>query len=78
MREAVVKRLLFLCRQKQLSPNALARISAVPASALKNILNGVSRNPGVVTLKMLCDGLGITIPEFFDCELFENLEQEMK
>ena len=77
-REAVVDRLLFLCEQKNITPNALARISAVPPSTLKNILNGGSQNPGIVTLKMLCDGLEISIPEFFETPIFRNLEQEIK
>ena len=58
--------------------NALARISAVPASTVKNIVYGVSRNPGIVTLKMLCDGLGITLIEFFDTKEFRESDQEIQ
>ena len=77
-RKAIANRLLELCEQKRLSVNALARISAVPPSTLKNIINGGSKNAGVVTLKKLCDGLGITIDEFFHSDLFAGLEQEIK
>jgi transcriptional regulator with XRE-family HTH domain len=52
--------------------------SAVPPSTIKNILYGKSQNPGIVTIKMLCDGLGISLTEFFDTEEFRNLEQEIK
>lgn len=52
--------------------------SAVAPSTIKNILYGKSRNPGIVTIKMLCDGLGITLIEFFDTPEFGNLEQEIK
>ena len=78
IRTVVAERLLYFCDQKNLSVNALARISAVPPSTLKNIINGVSKNPGIVTLKKLCDGLEISVTEFFDTEEFRNLEQEIK
>ena len=77
-REAVAKRITELCQEKNLTVNGLANISAVPPSTLKNILYGVSKNPGIVTLKMLCDGLEITLNEFFDSDLFKNLEQEIE
>ena len=67
-RKAIANRLLELCEQKRLSVNALARISAVPPSTLKNIINGGSKNAGVVTLKKLCDGLEISLYEFFNTE----------
>ena len=51
---------------------------AVAPSSIKNILYGKSQNPGIVTLKMLCDGFGITLIEFFDTKKFHNLEQEIK
>ncbi len=77
-RKAVSDRLLELCEQKNLSVNALARISAVPPSTLKNIINGGSQNAGVVTLKKLCDGLEISLFDFFDTDTFKTLEQEIK
>ncbi len=58
--------------------NALARSAAVPPSTLKNIVNGVSKNPGIVTIKMLCDGLDISLIEFFDTDEFRDLEQEIR
>ena len=78
MRKAVANRLLELCEEKRLSVNALARISAVPPSTLKNIINGGSKNAGIVTLKKICDGLEISIYDFFDTEVFKTLEQEIK
>ena len=73
-RELVVERILELCSQQNLSINALARTSAVPPSTLKNIINGTSQNPGIVTIKMLCDGLNIDLTEFFNTDGFKNLE----
>ena len=53
-------------------------MSAVAPSSIKNILYGKSQNPGIVTIKMLCDGFGITLVDFFDTEEFRNLEQEIR
>lgn len=61
-----------------MSIHKLAIESGVAPSTIKNILYGKSQNPGIVTLKMLCDGLEITLAEFFDSEIFRNLEQEIK
>lgn len=77
-RKAVANRLLELCEEKRLSVNALARSTAVPPSTLKNIINGGSRNAGIVTLKKLCDGLEISLYDFFNTETFKALEQEIK
>lgn len=77
-RKAVANRLLELCEEKNLSVNALARISAVPPSTLKNIINGRSQNAGIVTLKKLCDGLEISLYDFFNTDPFKTLEQEIK
>lgn len=77
-RKAVADRLLELCGQKNLSVNALARTSAVLPSTLKNIVNGACQNAGIVTIKKLCDGLWISLFDFFDTDTFKTLEQEVK
>lgn len=76
--DVVVNRILFLCKEKDITPNGLSYISGVSQSTIKSILNGESKNPGIVTLKKLCDGLDITISEFFDTTEFKELEQEIK
>ncbi len=76
--ETVKNRILFLCEEKKFTINKLATASGVAPSTVKNILYGKSTNPGIVTLKMLCDGLGISIADFFATEEFKNLEQEIK
>lgn len=58
--------------------NALAGISGVSPSTIYSMLNEKSQNPGVVSLKKLCDGLEISLREFFDNDLFDDLEQEVK
>ena len=75
---AVKNRILSLCEEKGISIYKLAMESAVPASTIKSILYGKSHNPGIVTLKMLCDGLGISLVDFFNTEEFANLEQEIR
>ncbi|WP_040196306.1 helix-turn-helix domain-containing protein [Candidatus Soleaferrea massiliensis] len=77
-REAVAARILQLCDERDLAVNALARLSAVPPSTLKSIIYGASKNPGIVTIKMLCDGLDINLIEFFDCQEIRDLEQEIQ
>ena len=77
-KEAVAKRILELCEERNIAVNALATISGVSPSTIYSMLNEKSQNPGVVSLKKLCDGLEISVREFFNSELFDDLEQEIK
>lgn len=78
-KEAVAKqRILDLCAQRDMAVNRLANLSGVSPSTIYSMLNEKSQNPGVVSLKKICDGLGISLREFFDSDLFDNLEQEIK
>ena len=76
--DAVRDRILQLCEQRQMSIHKLAMVSALPPSSIKNILYGKSWNPKVLTIKMICDGLGITLGEFFSTPEFDALEQEIR
>ena len=76
--EAVAQRIIELCKERNIATNALANISGVSPSAVYSMLNEKSQNPGVVSLKKLCDGLEITLREFFDSPIFDNIEQEIK
>ena len=75
---AIRDRILQLCNEHDISINNLATISALPPSSIKNILYGKSQNPKILTIKMICDGLGITLGEFFTTREFDRLEQEIK
>lgn len=77
-KQAVAQRILELCEERNMAVNALATISGVPPSTIYSMLNEKSKNPGVVSLKKICDGLDISIREFFDSDLFDDLEQEIK
>lgn len=76
--EAIARRIIQLCKERGITPNKLGTISAVPQATIKSILNGESQNPGTVTIKKLCDGLEITLGEFFSTPEFDALEQEIQ
>lgn len=76
--EAVRNRILQLCEARNMSINLLATVCALPPSSIKNILYGKSQNPKLLTVKMICDGLDITLGEFFSTEEFDCLEQEIR
>ncbi len=76
--EVTVKRIRELCKERGITPNGLSYISGVSQSTIKSILNGESVNPGIATIKKLCDGFEITIGEFFSTEEFDSLEQELE
>lgn len=75
--EAVKKRFEQLCYQKDINFCRLASLSGVPYTTVKSIFYNQSKNPGIATIKKLCDGLA-TITEFFNTEEFKNLEQEIQ
>lgn len=76
--EAVKKRFEELCYQKNINFCKLASLSGVPYTTVKSIFYNQSKNPGIATIKKLCDGLDITITEFFNTEYFKSLEQEIR
>ena len=75
---AVRNRILQLCGERNISINKLANICGLPPSSVKNILYGKSQNPKVLTIKMICAGLGITLAQFFATDEFDHLEQEIR
>lgn len=75
---AVRNRILSLCGERGISINKLATLSALPPSSIKNILYGKSQNPKLLTIKIICDGLDMTLGEFFSTPEFDALEQEIK
>lgn len=77
IQEAVVKRIRDLCKERNLTINALSYQAGVSQSTLKSITNGESLNTGIVTIKKICDGLDISVVDFFDTDYFKSLEQEL-
>ncbi len=74
---AVAYRILELCEENNLTVNKLSTLSGVTQSTVNDIVNHKAKNIGIITIKKLCDGFGITISDFFETEHFRNLEQEM-
>ncbi len=75
--DAVAARILDLCEERRITVNKLSNLSGVTQSTVNDIVNHRAKNIGIVTIKKLCDGLEISITDFFDTPLFRELEQEM-
>ena len=78
LKKAVANRIIELCKERLIAPNELGNIAGINPSTIYSILGNKSRSPEVATIKKLCDGLGITLGEFFSTKEFDNLEQEIK
>lgn len=76
--EAVKERILELCAQRNITINKLSTISGVTQSTINNIVSGRNNSTTIATIKKLCDGLDISILEFFSSDVFNDLEQEIK
>ncbi len=78
VKEAVVARFVQLCKQRGVKPNALATRSGVTPSTVYSMLNANRRDISIVTIKKLCDGLGVSLGAFFAAPEFDALEQELR
>ena len=76
--EAVRRRILELCAERNITVNKLSILCGITQSTLNNIVNGRNNSATVSTVKKICDGLDMPIIEFFRSEVFENLEQEIR
>ena len=72
--EAVGKRILEYCKVRNITPNKLCTMSGIIQSTVNSIFSGRSQNPKLATIQFICEGLGITLKEFFDSPLFDNIE----
>ncbi|WP_242987397.1 helix-turn-helix domain-containing protein [Anaerobacterium chartisolvens] len=72
--ECCAKRILYLCKERNITVNRLAGISGLTQSTVDSIINGKSKNPGIITLKKICQGLNISLSEFFNDPSFEDSE----
>ncbi len=78
VKDVVVKRFIGLCKERNIKINELANISGVTPSTAYSMLNEDRRDISIVTIKKFCDGLEITLGEFFSTPEFDSLEQEIK
>lgn len=74
--EATSLRIAELCHKKNLSGYMVSYQAGMPASTYKSIVNGKSKNPGIVNINKIAEGLGITIREFYDSDIFDNLDPD--
>lgn len=77
-KQAVAARIIELCKERNIAVNALANSAGISASTIYSILNTKSMNPGIVTIKQICDGMDISLRQFFDSPIFDELEQEIQ
>lgn len=78
VKDAVADRIRQICTERNIRPNELANISAVTASTVYSLLDNRRRDASIITIKRLCDGLDITLGEFFSTPEFDTLEQEIQ
>lgn len=78
IKDAVVVRIQNICRERHIRYNELATRAGVTPSTVYSMMDASRRDLSIITLKKLCDGLDMTISEFFDDDLFRNMEQEMQ
>lgn len=74
MYETISKRILKLCEDNKISPNKLGTLSGLDPSTITSIFYGKSKNTGIATIKAICDGLDITLFDFFNDEIFKTTD----
>lgn len=77
-KDAVGLRVQVLCAKYEITVNELARKCGVAPSTIYSMMNEKSKNPGVVSIQKICDGLDISVRDFFNDSLFENLDPIIK
>lgn len=73
--EAIKFRILYYCNINKITVNKLGTICGITPSTIRNIIGGRNKSMTILTIKEICDGLGITISEFFDDQVFNDLEE---
>ena len=71
-KQAVAKRILQICNNKEMSINSLSNVCGISPSTIYSMINSKSQNPGIVTIKKICDGFQITLGEFFNTKEFNE------
>lgn len=78
VKDAVANRFTEICAERNIRINELANISGVTPSTAYSMLDKNRRDVSIITIKKFCDGLDMTLGEFFSTSEFDNLEQEIK
>lgn len=74
--DAVKEKIIKICKEKDLSINAFSNLCCITQSTVDNIVNGDSKNPKLLTIVRICDGLGIKMSDFFNDEIFDEIDRE--
>jgi DNA-binding Xre family transcriptional regulator len=78
VKDSVANRFMEICKARNIKPNELATLAGVTPSTVYSMLDTRRRDISIVTIKKLCDGLGITLGDFFGAPVFDSLEQEIR
>lgn len=76
LQEAIKLRILKLCKQRKITINKLATLSGMPQSTVNSLVDGTSQNPKMLTIVRICLGLDMELKEFFDDDVFKDLDDE--
>ena len=76
LNEAIKEKIYKILRERNLTINKLASISCLTQSTVNSLVDGKSKNPQLLTIVRICDGLGIELKDFFNDELFKNIDRE--
>lgn len=74
--DAISKKINKICKERNISVNKLANMSLLTQSTVEHLVNGDSKNPKLLTIIRICDGLGMTLQEFFADDLFRKMDRE--
>ena len=75
VQEILTERIKQLCKEKGISYYKLSYKATIPMTTLMNIVEGNTQNPGIFNIMKICDGLGVSLKEFFDTPEFEEAMQ---
>ena len=78
VKDAVVTRFSQICNERGIKINELANLSGVTPSTAYSMFDKSRRDVSIVTIKKFCDGIDVSLKDFFDDDIFNNLEQEIK
>lgn len=76
LNKAISEKILKIIREKDITVNKLASICCLTQSTVDSLINGKSKNPKLLTIVRICDGINISLKEFFEDELFDNIDRE--
>lgn len=74
IKEAIKIRITELCNEKSITIYELGKLSEIRATTIYSIIDGKSNNPSIISIENICEGLNISVRDFFDDELFDNID----